>query len=363
MKLTITPAALALLAAAPQVFAQALPDPQTPEACTAIESDAERLACYDHALGRPDPRLQEQAAREQAAEEGDEPQRGSVFERRTPLVAGADAAKGSLLDTRWELEDASKLGVFNFRAHRPVYLLPVFYTSDTNNRPTSPNPNNTATESQQLDAIETKFQVSFKTKAWEGVFGDTGDLWLGYTQSSRWQVYNAEDSRPFRETNYEPEAILAFRTDYDVLGWRGHLFGVGLNHQSNGRADPLSRSWNRVMFNVGLERDDWVLMLRPWWRISDSPEKDDNPDIEDYVGRGDLQIVHKWNDQEFALLLRHTLRGGDRSRGAAQFDWSFPIAGSLHGYVQVFHGYGESLIDYNHKATYVGAGVSLLEWY
>jgi phospholipase A1 len=46
-----------------------------------------------------------------------------------------------------------------------------------------------------------------------------------------------------------------------------------------------------------------------------------------------------------------------------EFTWSFPVAGKLRGYLEVFHGYGESLIDYNHRATYVGVGVSLLDWY
>ncbi|HCK63586.1 MAG TPA: phospholipase, partial [Acinetobacter radioresistens] len=113
---------------------------------------------------------------------------------------------------------------------------------------------------QDLKSIEAKFQISFKTKAAENIFGDNGDLWLGYTQSSRWQVYNEDESRPFRETNYEPEVSLMFRTNYNLLGLNGRLLGLTFNHQSNGRADPLSRSWNRIIMNVGLEHENFALM-------------------------------------------------------------------------------------------------------
>src|SRR5690606_24532033 len=108
---------------------------------------------------------------------------------------------------------------------------------------------------------------------------------------------------------------------------------------------------------------NWLLTVRPWWRMRESRADDDNRDISDYLGRADLTLVHRRGEHEFALLLRHSLRGGARSHGAAQFDWSFPLSRSLRGHVQVLEGYGESLIDYNHRATQVGLGISLFEWF
>jgi phospholipase A1/A2 len=340
------------------------PDPTDIRACTAIESDAQRLACYDHATGRVNLPIAQKRVDEATITP-------NIFsrDRQKTSSAGAEpnsevATPLSLLDSRWELSPESKLGTYNIRGYKPVYVLPAFFTSNQNNQPHSPNPNNTVTDQgEQLDNVEAKFQLSLKAKVWQGVFGDAGDLWVGYTQSSRWQVYNSQLSRPFRETNYEPEAMLVFNTHYQVLGWEGRMLGIGFNHQSNGRSDPLSRSWNRVIANVGFERDGWTVMLRPWWRIPEARSDDNNPDIGNYMGRAEMQVVHEWHGQEFGLLLRHSLRGGSRSHGSARFSWSFPMAGNLRGYMEVFKGYGESLIDYNHNATYLGLGVSLLDWY
>ena len=335
------------------------PDPMDIRACTAIEGDAQRLACYDHATRRESLGKKTDAS----AIAPDILRKPNQAQQANTEANDNTVGPASLLDSRWELAPESKLGTFNVRGYKPVYLLPLFATSHQNNLPHSPNPDNTVSESQGLDNTEAKFQLSLKAKVWQGVFGDAGDVWVGYTQSSRWQVYNTARSRPFRETNYEPEAMLVFDTHYQVLGWDGRVLGIGVDHQSNGRSNPLSRNWNRFVADIGFERQGWTVMLRPWWRIPESRANDDNPDISDYMGRGEAQIVREVNGQEFGLMLRHSLRGGDRSHGAAQFTWAFPVAGNLRGYMEVFNGYGESLIDYNHKATYVGVGISLLDWY
>lgn len=349
--------------------------PATPEACVALSSNAERLACYDALFKIPDSVKPVLVSERQAAQDLEpaptekltlkEKVSHAFSDRLFAVEAPQLNPNLSLLDSRWELSQDSKLGTWNIRGYQPVYLMPGYWTSDKNERPSSPNPNNTVTADQEQDlkSMEAKFQLSLKTKAVENLFGDNGDVWLGYTQSSRWQVYNADESRPFRETNYEPEASLVFRTNYELLGINWRMLGLTLNHQSNGRSDPLSRSWNRVILNLGFEKDNFALMLRPWYRIEENAKDDNNPDIKDYMGRGDLTAFYRYKEHDFSLMLRHSLKGGDDSHGAVQFDWTFPISGKLRGQFQLFDGYGESLIDYNHRATYVGVGVSLMNWF
>ncbi len=347
-------------------------NPASTQACVALESNTDRLACYDKIFKTPTVAPQVLVSEQRAAldiqKANVEPE--TLKDKITQKAENLFAIHGdkidpntSLLDRRWELSQDSKLGTWNIRANQPVYLLPTFWTSKKNEFPQSPNPQNTVDEDQNLKSMEAKFQISLKTKAAENIFGNNGDVWVGYTQSSRWQVYNSEESRPFRETNYEPEASLIFRTNYNLLGLNGRLLGLTLNHQSNGRSDPLSRSWNRVILNLGFEKDNFALMVRPWYRIEEDFKDDNNPDIKNYIGRGDLTAFYRWNDNDFSLMLRHSLKGGDDSHGATQFDWAFPIKGKLRGHFQLFDGYGESLIDYNHRATYVGLGVSLMNWY
>ncbi|MEJ1961598.1 MAG: phospholipase A [Gammaproteobacteria bacterium] len=303
------------------------------------------MACYDKLLGAPEGGLIEQAP-------------------NPPATAVPEPRPSSLLDQRWELDPEQKQGTFGVDPHKPVYILAAFHASSANNLPSSPSEGHSVIDSLRLKNTETKFQISLKSKLWEDIIGDYSDLWFGYTQSSRWQLFNATLSRPFRETDYEPELILNFRTHYELpLGWDMRMSGVSLTHVSNGRDIPLSRSWNRVIAQIGFDRPGWTIVARPWWRIHEDASSDDNPDIENYMGRGEVQVTRNWGEHEISAVLRHSLRGGDRSHGSMELNWAFPIHGKLKGYLQYFTGYGESLIDYNHTANYVGLGVSLIEWY
>ncbi|MEO6925960.1 MAG: phospholipase A, partial [Rhodanobacter sp.] len=173
------------------------PDPTDIRGCTAIESDAQRLVCYDHATGRvnlPAAQKRQVQATPSTTLFGHEHSGTSA----TETTGNNDVATPlSLLDTRWELSPESKLGTFNVRGYKPVYVLPLFASSNQNNRPHSPNPDNTVSTTEKSQNAELKFQLSVKAKVWQGVFGDVGDVWVGYTQSSRWQVYNTKQSRPF----------------------------------------------------------------------------------------------------------------------------------------------------------------------
>ncbi|MDO4231438.1 MAG: phospholipase A [Lautropia sp.] len=373
--------------------------------CVRIENDAERLTCYDEMMARrlslPDrelPKRQPPGQAPGASSAAGQPKGGSTGLRGTlPVLpalgeyeedddrpnellgdsSGASQAVrdmrrslGSNLTDRWELDDDSDRGRFVLRPYKPMYMQVVDGTSSLNRSPSSTNPLNNASgvdgnpslDASQGKRIEARFQLSFKSKVFDDLFGSKVDIWAAYTQMSLWQIYSGTLSRPFRETNYEPEVMAVMPLDFSLGKWRARMASVSLNHQSNGRPLPLSRSWNRVIFQMGLERNRWTLLVRPWVRIPESDEDDDNPDINDFLGRAEVVAVYRRGGHELSGTFRHTLNLGSKSRGTAGLDYSFPISSYLKGHVQLFHGYGFSLIDYNHRQTRFGLGVSLVQW-
>jgi phospholipase A1/A2 len=282
---------------------------------------------------------------------------------------GKDDSPGHYLANLWKLAPGQeRIGIDQLLPHRPVYILLDRWTNDVDQAPSSPAPGRSATSPLDLSAHEVKFQLSFKSELISAhEFGRTffglnsARLWFAYTQQSHWQLYTPSASRPFRETDYEPEAILTFAAANEGDGWK--LLNLGFVHQSNGRSQPGSRSWNRIYAQGGWEWQRVAVLARAWARIPENPGRDDNPDIKDYVGRGDALV--RWDmggDYAVSLLGRHTLRGNP-SRGFLQLDLTTsPLFGPARGYIQLTSGYGESLIDYNFRQTTLGMGFVYREW-
>jgi phospholipase A1 len=109
---------------------------------------------------------------------------------------------------------------------------------------------------------------------------------------------------------------------------------------------------------VGAEHSRLALLARGWVRINESGGEDDNPDIEDYLGQGDVVASYALGRHQVSVLGRYAF---DAGHGAIQGTWSFPLARRVRGYVQVFSGYGESLVDYNWKQNTFGVGISLAD--
>lgn len=309
-------------------------------ACAAIEPDGERLACYDRASGRLAPQAPAALAQPRAAAQADE---------SAPSTAGA-----SFLSRHWELDDADKRGTFRFRPHNDNYLLLANLNSAPNGAPFRPTNPLSSRSAVGPSHVELAFQLGFKTKLVERAAGSRGDLWFGYTQQSYWQAYNAAASRPFRETNYQPELMAVLPLDMTLGGLRARFVNVGLVHQSNGQSGTQSRSWNRLYAQLGVEHGALALSARLWRRLDGGGDDDDNPDILDYMGRGDISASWRHEGHEVSLTAR---RNFSTRHGALQASWAFPVAAGLKGYVQLFSGYGQSLIDYNYAQKALGLGL------
>jgi phospholipase A1 len=282
-----------------------------------------------------------------------------------PDTAGA-RPETSLMSKYWELEPSDKRGVFNFVGYQPNYVLPIHVTDHINRAPQSPT--QAAVPEPDYRREEAEFQLSLRTKLVQDVPLIGGDFWVAFTQQAFWQIYNNADSKPFRNTDYQPEAIYVLPTSQGwrqlPFGWQWRYTQLGLAHQSNGQSDPLSRSWNRVYIGTGFERGDWSLTARYNQRLNEPLASDNNPDLVMYRGRTELQLNWAHGLQTASLFYRNNFKNA--KYGATQLEWTYPIfreqPNGLRWFLQAFSGFGETLTDYNFRQTSIGAGVTFLQF-
>ena len=346
--------------------------------CAAHTDAAQRLACYDAVFRprAPDP-LSAPAtavtapdvstAADRSPTETSANDTNRVTTAPPPVSTGtAMPPPGSALSTFWELGRSDKRKAFVVRTFYPNYLLPLHLTSDINRQPFSPT-RGAAPLKPNYKAVEAKMQISLRVKVAEDLLLPRADLWATYTQRSMWQVWNQADSAPFRNTDYQPELkyVVPVPDGLSTLpgGWTWRMLEAGFAHQSNGQSEPLSRSWNRLYAGTAFEKGELAVQLRVNRRPREG-SKDDNPDLTRYIGNTEIQA--SWLPWQATASLTWRLHPKEMKRGSVQLDWTYPVDSQqpqgLRWYLQLFSGYGESLLDYNHRQTSLGLGLTLFQF-
>jgi outer membrane phospholipase A len=207
--------------------------------------------------------------------------------------------------------------------------------------------------------LNAKFQISLRFR----LFDDHGrlarrlpwidDLYLSFSQTALWDL--GELSKPFKDSSYRPRLFYA---NYDLARYFDGNLRIGLEsgigHESNGKEGDDSRSYNMLYARPTLtfgDPDGFRAYFAPL--IHNYIAASDNPDIDDYRGYVDwLFGVGSKGGLDFWGVLR---KGTRSDYGSVELSASYPLSklsgGDLTGWLmlQYFNGYGESLLDYNHK--------------
>ena len=205
----------------------------------------------------------------------------------------------------------------------------------------------------------TKVQISLKVQILREL-----PLYMGYSQLMMWDLF--KNSAPFRDINFNPELFYRIHLE----GERGMVRDLDLapfEHESNGKDGPDSRSWNRIYARY---TSNFLLPGRGiWWsfKLQLPFAYRDNPDLPKQRGIYEFQVGVSDLFRRFfdvnELILR--IYGGGRTRvnplqGGQELTYREKESRRiflLTLYLQIFHGYGENLLDAGDKRWGFRAGV------
>lgn len=270
----------------------------------------------------------------------------------TLFCLGLISMNCSASDGEFSYDYSPEQDQFNLSAYEDNYFLPWYYTADPNQAYYAPqNPNG-----GDVSKTNFQFQVSLKYGLVANLFTDRDGLYFSYSQIANWQAYDS--SAYFRDTQYQPELFWVFLHGDDSSRWQWRHTSIGFMHQSNGKGGLYERSWNRFYADFQFAGDNLAVNVRPWIRTDVHGSRDYNPDIEDYMGYGDIQLTWKPGRHTLKLTLRNLMESGF-SEGYEELTWQFPIYKKLHGYLKLQSGYGLTVSDYNDYDNAIGVGIAL----
>ena len=252
---------------------------------------------------------------------------------------------------------------FGFIPHNGTYLIPFSYNGSPNNKIFNDFMDQPEFEERGEfnEKLEAEFQISFLVLGSETIFDSEWDFFIGYTQRSWWQVYNPDWSRPFRETNYAPEAFVRkhmFRNEKGFLSQMFPVVDIGYIHQSNGQLQELSRSWDRIFARTIIDLNMFILRPTFWYRLPEKRSDDDNPDLFKYVGYGKFELIKNFESKKTASL---TIIPGTK-RAGFEFEYTSPWTRGYRFFLKLGSGTGLSLQDYDHESHKIGIGFILNDY-
>jgi phospholipase A1 len=233
--------------------------------------------------------------------------------------------------------------MYSIKAHNANYFLPISYRG-SGEYPT--------TNGHTAQTIETEFQFSVKYDFYANLFNLSEVYSFGYTQRSFWQLY--EESAFFRETNYNPEVFITVPVGHMKHFDYFKALRLSFEHKSNGRGGEEERSWNYAVGTFYFQTWFFFTELQLWHNVGNLKY---NKDLMDYMGYGEIEFIVPYKKSLFKLMSRNSFS----SKRATELSYSYPLSRSkdIFLYLKGFSGYGESLIDYNHKLNKIGIGFSI----
>lgn len=205
------------------------------------------------------------------------------------------------------------------------------------------------------EKLDTKFELGLSF----GPFADIEELSalrplrFGYSQRSWWNI--GEKSSPFTEHNYNPEIFWQFtQPQRPLLGRPPFIDSVGIEHQSNGRDEDKSRSWDRVYVQKAIQvTSQFSVDLKLWETLGTS---ENNSDIRHYLGSGEVTLEFRPNER--TRVRARLMRGNDVEKISYQADFMYRRQWlNTAFFITYYDGYGEALINYNRKSKSLRAGL------